>query len=166
MQYEAVYDVRDDGYHVLGWEWFGIAICAVILMLVVCVLHSHRWRLTGYPSRSNPWVMLLGVGILEIGFLSITFSKILEQHRCKRWATSGDYRTVEGDITGLSSHSGYTKIYVANVRFSFRDLSGGFRGELTKPGASPDLLRKGQHVRIAYQEGQEGRILRIEVPSR
>jgi hypothetical protein len=137
-----------------------------MLLLWACVLHSHRWRLTGYPSRGNPWVALLVVGVIEIVFVSVTVSKMVEQYRCKRWAESGEYQTVERDIAGWSAgRSGYTRIYVANVGLTFRELSGGFRGELTKPGADPGLLRKGQPVRIAYREGQEGRILRIEVPS-
>jgi hypothetical protein len=166
VHYETVYDVLDDGYHVLGWEWCGTAIGGVILVLTVCMLHSHKWRLTGYPPRSNPWGVLLVAGIIEIGFVSITLSKTVEQYRCKCWAATGDYQTVEGGITGWSvGHSGYTAIYVANVRLIFRDLSGGFRGEFTKPGVDPGLLRKGQPVRIAFHEGEEGRILRIEVPS-
>jgi hypothetical protein len=165
VRYETVYDVLDDGYHVLGWEWCGTAVCGLILTLVVCLLHSHKWRLTGYPPRNNPWFILLGVSVIGIGFLGITFSKVLEQYRCKRWAAGGDYQTAEGDITGWSvGHDGYTKLHVANVRLTYRDLSGGFRGEFTKPGVRPGLLCKGQPVRIAYHEGQEGRILRIEVP--
>jgi hypothetical protein len=66
VQYEIVYDVLDDGYHVLGWEWVGIRLGGVMLALWACVLHSHRWRLTGYPSRGNPWVAFLVVGLIEI----------------------------------------------------------------------------------------------------
>jgi hypothetical protein len=117
-------------------------------------MQSDRSRLRAPATTPTP------------GFVSIPFSKILEQYRCKRWAASGDYETVEGEITGCSvGRGGYTSIHVANVRLTFRDLSGGFRGDFTKPGVRPDLLRKGQTVRIAYHEGQEGRILRIEVPS-
>jgi hypothetical protein len=160
-----VYDVVDDSYISLSWATPGLVLSALVIAIAVGILHVNKWRLSGYPSRSNPWFFLFIGSVVAIAFLYLPVNKALEQHCCKRWAASGDFQTLEGDITGKWNKKGYTHFRAADTDFAFRnDMSGGFSGKFTKPGVAPDLLQEGQHVRITYHEGQERRILRIEVP--
>lgn len=163
MRYETVYDALEQSYQ-WGFEWLVVPLGVAIFILSVRQLGRHGWQMSGYPRPGgNPWVGFVAGGVVMIVFAGIAYSHIAEQYRCKNWSRNEEFQIVQGEISGSQQFKGRYAFTVAGVALEYQADSAGFHGEFTTPGVPRELLRDGQVVRIAYHEG---RILRIEIPSR
>jgi hypothetical protein len=160
-QFHVVYDKLTEGFGLAPFLLLAAAAGGVGLGLVVVFYARRRpgCHLTVFwLVWLIPWVVALTLGVPSV---------FREHWRCLKWASSGDFRVVEGEVADFkpmpSNGHGWESFVVDGTTFRYSDHGMFINGGFCTTASNGGPMREGLYVRISYHGD---RILKIEVVDR
>lgn len=159
MQYTVVYDAIQSGLHIHSIALMAMWAIGPIYFAVIAIRNESALFTSHFLSMTTfyvGWYLIGGVGFLHV---------YSAQARCEKWLETGQYIVSEGIVEDFDPNDlagGRRESFrLGEYRFQYSDSSLGedcFNNMRRNGGP----IYAGRRVRLLHNEG---RILRIEVPS-